>query len=100
MSCHILVSYTIAILMCNINMRVCTCIIHSLHIPAVRLSALDLVKSFLEEEDLVGPCYSAIIFAINKHLEENPPNTTAHWWKASVVLLCSVLVGVCCCVVY
>lgn len=52
----------------------------------VRLSAFDLVKSFTEEEDLPGPCYAAIIVAINKHLEEATPNSSPHWWKVSYPL--------------
>ena len=54
---------------------------------AVRLSALDLVQSFTEEEALASSCYSAIIAAMNKHLEETPPNSSLHWWKVGVGLV-------------
>lgn len=61
---------------------------------SVRLSALDLVQSFTEEEALASSCYSAIIAAMNKHLEETPPNSSLHWWKVheACLMVCGVLV--------
>lgn len=62
---------------CAYGIRLCShCCVH-----AVRLSALDLVRSFTEDSELAGPCYSAIIAAINKHFQEALPSASSHWWK-------------------
>lgn len=48
---------------------------------AVRLSAFDLVKVFIEDPNLADASYSSITFAVKKHLEENALNSSPHWWK-------------------
>lgn len=51
---------------------------------SIRLSALDLLLCLSEEKALAGPLYSAVVSAIERHLQEVRQNQAAigeNWWK-------------------
>ena len=58
---------------------------------SIRLSAQDLLQSMGEEPGLADHTHSAIVSAVEKHLQGLTPHSSPHWWKVRWFSLNSVL---------
>ena len=53
------------------------------HMHTVRLSAQDLLSGLCMAPGLSSHCHTAIIPAMEKHLQETTRSNSPHWWKVS-----------------
>ena len=59
----------------------------ALHIALLLTANLPLPpKALAEEAGLCSVCYSALVAALERHLQETPQQNSQHWWKVCPVV--------------